>query len=109
MLFLIETRQEEGLHVLLNTAVQLIEDNAFEKDDIVRLLHALSDLRTETKYSNILLDSRRAVSISLVREQCVRLAHSLKQRTVDDGTLEGWLEEGLSDALPEVRFALQTG
>lgn len=108
LLSMIETRQEEGLHVLLNAAVILVEDGTLSEDDMARLKNTLSDLRQETKYSSILLNSRRAVSISLVRQQCVRLARLLKQKILDDdGTLAGWLEEGRSDPLPEVRLAAQ--
>jgi len=108
LLSMIETRQEEGLHILLNAAVTLIEVGTLSEEDMARLTHTLSDLREETKYSSVLLDSRRAVSISLVRQQCVRLAQLLKQKISDDGTLDGWLEEGRSDPLPEVRFSAQT-
>jgi hypothetical protein len=105
LLSMIETRQEEGLHVLLNTAVALIEEGTLLEEDMVRLKDTLPDLREETKYSSVLLNSRRAVSISLVRQQCVRLAQRLIQKISDDGTLAAWLEEGRSDPLPEVRFA----
>ena len=108
MLSMIETRQDEGLHVLLNAAIALIGDRTLGDEDMARLTRTLSDLRDDAKYSSVLLDSRRAVSISLVRQQCVRLAQLLKQKISDDGTLEGWLEEGRSDPLPEVRFSAQT-
>jgi hypothetical protein len=105
LLSMIETRQEDALHILLNTAVALVKDGNLTDEDMVRLVHSLSDLREDAQYAGVVLDSRRAVSISLVRQQCVRLADVLKRRIADDGTLEGWLEEGRSDPLPEVRFA----
>jgi hypothetical protein len=101
LLSMIETRQEEGLHLL--AAIALIKDGTLTGEDMTRLTRTLSDLREDTKYSSVLLDSRRAVSISLVRQQCVRLAQLLKQKISDDGTLDRWLEEGHSDPLPEVR------
>jgi hypothetical protein len=107
LLSMIETRQEEGLHLLLDAAIALIKDGTLTGEDMTRLTRTLSDLREETKYSSVLLDSRRAVSISLVRQQSVRLAQVLKEKLSDDGTLDGWLEEGRSDPLPEVRFAAQ--
>ena len=107
LLSMIETRQDEGLHLLLDAAFALIKDRTLTDEDMVHLMLTLSDLREETKYSTVLLDSRRAVSISLVRQQCVRLAQLLTQKIADDGTLDGWLEEGRSDPLPEVRFSAQ--
>jgi hypothetical protein len=108
LLSMIETRQDEGLHLLLDAAIALIKDGTLTDEDMARLMLTLSDLREETKYSTVLFDSRRAVSISLVRQQCVRLAQLLTQKIADDGTLDGWLEEGRSDPLPEVRFSAQT-
>jgi SIR2-like domain len=107
LLSMIETRQEEGLHTLLNAAFILVDEGVLSAEDATRLKNALSDLREEAKYSDVLFNSRRAVSISLVRQQCVRLARLLKQKILDDGTLAAWLEEGRLDPLPEVRFAAQ--
>lgn len=105
LLSMIETRQEEALHILLNAAVALVKDRMLTGEDVSRLMRSLSDLRDDTQYAEVILSSRRAVSISLVRQQCVRLAKILKQKVADDGTLQGWLEDGQSDPLPEVRFA----
>ena len=55
---MIETRQEEGLHVLLNAAFILVEDGTLSEEDMARLKNTLSDLREEAKYSSILLNSR---------------------------------------------------
>jgi len=48
----------------------------------------------------------RAVSVSLVRAECVKLAAALKGRVEDDGTLPALDDEAKSDPLPEVRFSL---
>jgi hypothetical protein len=105
LLSMIETRREEALHILLNVAVTLAKDRMLTDEDVSRLMRSLSDLREDTQYADVILSSRRAVSISLVRQQCVQLSKVLKQKVKDDGTLEGWLEDGRSDPLPEVRFA----
>jgi hypothetical protein len=105
LMSMIETRQEEGLHTLLETAVAVLKDGMLTNDDMLRLMRTLSDLREDNKYSDVPLDSRRAITISLIRQQCVRLAALLKQEIVDDGNLDAWLQEAGSDPLPEVRFA----
>jgi Flp pilus assembly CpaE family ATPase len=107
LLSVAETRQEEGLHILLNACVTLLEDGSLSNDEMIRLTHILSDLREEATYSNVIPDSRRAVVISLVRQQCVRLAQLLKEKVPDDGVLHGWVEEGRLDPLPEVRFSVE--
>jgi hypothetical protein len=106
LLFMIETRQEQGLHVLLYAVTMLVGDQRLTDTDMSRLVRSLSELRDETRYCDVPLDSRRAVSISLIRKQCVQLAQALKAKIADDGTLDAWIADGSSDPLPEVRFAV---
>lgn len=105
LLAMIETRQQESLHVLLNAVEGLVKYRMLTVDDMVRLVRALADIREDVKYTDIALDSRRAVSASLIRQECVRVANLLKSFIGDDGTLSAWLAEAAHDPLPEVRFA----
>ena len=102
----IETRQEEGLHALLSAASSLLKDGLLDAGDMARLMRALSDLRIETQYDEVILDSRKAVSVSIIRVECVKLAMDLITRVNDDGTLQAWIDAAKSDALPEVRFSI---
>jgi len=70
-------------------------------------MKALEKIRLEFRYEDADFDSTRAVSISLVRAECVKLAVALKDRIADDGTLQAWIDEAKSDPLPEVRFSLE--
>jgi hypothetical protein len=106
LLSIIETRQQEGLHALLEAATALVKNKVPTDQDIARLVSTLDALRDETKYSDVPLQSVRAVSISLVRQQCVRLAATLSAHGILHEALQGWLEDASIDALPEVRFAL---
>jgi hypothetical protein len=104
-----ESRQTKaGLHILIHAAVSLVKDRTMIESDLFRLERALADLLASTKYEDVLFDSRRAVSISLVRRESVRMASALKQRMPDSGALTAWLDEGLTDPLSEVRFATLT-
>jgi hypothetical protein len=105
MLFIVDTRPEDGLHAVLYALATLIERDAFAGQDLSRLLPTLAELRDEARYQDVSLDSKQAVLIPLVRQQCVRLARTLKDKVADDGTLDAWLAEGQSDPLPEVRFS----
>jgi hypothetical protein len=49
------------------------------------------------RYEDVALDTMEAVSASLVRAQCVRLAVALKDSVADDGSLQA-----SADPLPEV-------
>jgi hypothetical protein len=109
LLSMIEANKDEGLHILLNAATSLTDKEITTKEDMARLKQTLNDLRDVWEYSDVLIDSRRAVTISLVRQQAVRLAGVLRKKIPDDGTLEGWLQEGRLDPLPEVRFAVEPG
>ena len=102
----IETRHEHGLQPLLYTARYLLEQHFISPSGVSRLLQALGELWFETQYIDTDPISRKAISLSLVRAECVKLAYLMTSRTVDDGTLKKWMETSKSDPLPEVRHAL---
>jgi hypothetical protein len=102
----IESRHEHGLQALLYAARILLVEGLIPERLMSHLLPALSDLWAETRYADIDPTSRKAISLSLVRGECVRLAHVLKTRVTDDGTLAEWIAAANSDPLPEVRLAL---
>jgi hypothetical protein len=102
----IETRHEHGLHSLLGAALSLLKDGFLKASDAVRLMRALSDLLVETQYADVDLDSRKAVVVSLIRVECVKLATALQAHVHDDGSLHGWIDDAKSDSLPEVRFSI---
>ena len=107
LIAVIETRQMSGLQATLRTASILLKDNFFTGGDLERLKAALAEIRVQFFYESVEnLESIRAVSISLVRAACVKLAAMLKDRINDDETLQAWLDEAKTDPLPEVRFAV---
>jgi hypothetical protein len=106
LILTVEAFREIGLSSMLDAARTLLKEDFLREEDIERLLQTLSIIRSEYRYENVEFDTMRAVSVSLVRAECVKLADALKGRVADDGTLQGWNEEAQSDPLPEVRFAL---
>jgi hypothetical protein len=105
LIAMIERRQNDLEHILLTAAVSLAKDQILSPEDKQRLVRVLADLKVEAQYDGVILDSRRAVSISLIRKECVRLAQSLRNSGERDDILAAWLEEAQHDPLPEVRFA----
>jgi hypothetical protein len=101
----IETGQSVGLHALLLCARKLLELHWLRVRDAPRLEEVLGDLIVATSYEAIDFESKKAVSISLVRAECVRLAHALKVDGASGTNAEAWLTTANSDPLPEVRFA----
>jgi hypothetical protein len=102
----VEVAPEHSLHTLLSCARQLVLKTKLNRDFAHRLLLSLGDLRTQADYSEVDPSSPRAISISLVRAECVLLASALLEKVEDDGSIAAWLLEARSDALPEVRLAL---
>jgi hypothetical protein len=103
----IEVAPEHGLNALLACARMLIQSGRLSRSYAERLRHSLSDLLTQTDYQEVDPLSVRAISVSLVRAECVRLASVLMREVDDDDTLGTWLGQTKLDSLPEVRFALQ--
>lgn len=100
----VETRAGHGLSTLINVMAFIVKQDLCNSSDYARLLFALASMREDSRYMEIELDDPRAISISLVRKECVRLAKALRNRVIDDGSLTGWLEDARNDPLPEVRF-----
>jgi hypothetical protein len=99
----VETCREIGLSAMLNSARTLLKDNFLLDEDLKRLMQTISMIRSEFRYENVEFDTMRAVSISLVRAECVRLADALKGRVADDGTLQGTM---MQNPIRCRRFAL---
>jgi hypothetical protein len=102
----VETRRAIGLQALLQCARRLVETKKARAGDYARLEGALADLLTETMYENFASDSREAVSVSLIRTECVRLADALRNHCESGSSTATWLQIAETDPLPEVRFAL---
>ena len=102
----IEARRAIGLSAMLAAARSLLELGFLEEEDLKRLTETISEIRREVRYEEVALDTMDAVSASLVRAECVRLAVALKEHVADDGSLQAWIDEASTDPLPEVRFSL---
>jgi hypothetical protein len=102
----IEGRRAIGLSAILAAARSLLKLSFLEGEDLKRLTETISEIRREVRYEDVALDTMDAVSASLVRAECVRLAVALKERVADDGSLQAWIDEASTDPLPEVRFSL---
>jgi len=101
----IATRQAAGLAALLYCCLRLVEQRKLGTSDLTLLYHRLDELFTETAYERVEPDSRTAVSVSLIRANCVRLARSLKNYGSTERAVLAWLDAAEHDPLPEVRFA----
>jgi hypothetical protein len=106
---ILEVGQKDSVHPLLDVMRRLLMAGALQDSDKARLLQILEDLRLSTRYADIDLESRKAVSASLVRVECVKLVRRLKAMGFDNGTIADWLRDAREDPLPEVRFGAEEG
>jgi hypothetical protein len=90
---------------MLAAAVKLLQLDFFGPEELKRLAAMVFEIRG-IRYADIEPNTMEAVSGSLVRAECVKLAIALKERIADDGSLQAWIDEAKNDPLPEVRFSL---
>lgn len=106
LVYLLGLNLSGGLTALLWTAGQMYVKGYLSEDDAESLADAVPAVFDSADYKNIAPFSREAVSISLVRVKCVRLAKAILDKRQDNNSeLLRVLEEAKHDALPEVRFA----
>ncbi len=81
----VEVCREVGLSAMLETTRTLLKDGFLLDEDLKRLLDALSMIRSEFRYEKVEFDTMRAVSVSLVRAECVKLATALERFSIKLG------------------------
>lgn len=104
MIYLIESGRSVGLHSLLEYAGEMLKKNWLSPADVSVLADCVPDLFDAADYSNIRPSSKEAVTASLIREVCIKLAGNL-MNVVPHEKLKAMIEAAKDDALPEVRFA----
>lgn len=104
MIYLIESGRTVGLHSLLWYAGEMFKKNWLSPADVDALADCLPDLFDAADYSTIRPNSREAVTASLIRETCVKLAGDVMNFAPRE-KLKAMIAVAKDDALPEVRFA----
>lgn len=106
LVYMIGSSRMTGLAALLWTANQLYSKGYLSEGDSDSLIEILPVIFDNTDYKNISHSSREAVTISLVRAACIRLARDILSVNNDKNPeLLRMLEIAKQDPLPEVRFA----
>lgn len=104
MIYLIESGRTVGLQSLLWYAGEMLKKKWLSLADVDALADCVPDLFDAADYSGIRPSSREAVTASLIRETCVKLAGDL-MKVASREKLKAMIEAAKDDALPEVRFA----
>lgn len=104
LIYAINPSQTTGLASLINTANKLYYSNYLSGLNISTLKEIVPIIYDVTGYENIDQSSRLAISVTLVREACVKLARELLMND-PNSELQRVIDEAKTDPLPEVRFA----
>lgn len=102
----VEIGESLGLHALLHCLRLLIGANRLDLQELSRVAASVDNLSAKMAYDQIDPDSITAVSVPLVRAECVRIAAVLEATEYGHSSAKRWLEAAKQDPLPEVRFAL---
>lgn len=99
-----------GMAAMLWTAQQMHRKSYLSHADTDALVEILPVIFDNADYGSIPAESRDAVSTSIVRAACVRLASDISASSPSGRiALSKMLEAAKQDPLPEVRFAEATG
>jgi len=105
----LERGQTGGLSHLLYLARRLVEAGRCGNPELDRIVEVLDELREETDYGppdgDAAVESDWAVSLPLIRAECVRLARALEGKGVTTEPVRVWRDLAARDPLPEVRDA----
>ena len=102
----VANRREPQLLNLIWCARRLLNAGALSPDQRASLNEFFRDLFEETKYDAPEWTGARAISLSLIRAECVRLAKNLTDLGIENPAIADWIKVGQTDRLPEVRLAL---
>ena len=105
----LEFRRTAGLTAVLMCLRKLVSAKQLTTGQLDRLNGPLSDLLDETAYERVEPMSVQAVSVSLVRKECLLLAYALRTVGIDTQTIHDWIAAATDDPLPEVRYAVEEG
>lgn len=108
LIVIIESGRTVGLQQLLWVAGELLKKQRLSDDQVAILIEAIPNVFNAADYTNIDPYSREAISASSIREACVKLANALVRQHPNDSALQKLLKESQTDALPEVRFAIES-
>lgn len=109
LIVIIESGRTVGLQQLLWVAGELFEKQRLTEDQVATLIEAVPNAFNASYYANIDQNSQEAIRASSIRAACAKLANTLVSNHSNDPALQNLLKESQTDALPEVRFALNPG
>lgn len=105
----LERGRSGGFAHVIHLARRLIEAGRCGDPELDQIVEVLDELRAATEYGppngDSDIESDWAVSLPLVRAECVRLARALEEKGVTTEPVRAWQDLAACDPLPEVRNA----
>ncbi|WNF56494.1 MULTISPECIES: SIR2 family NAD-dependent protein deacylase [unclassified Pseudomonas] len=106
VVYLVESGRKTSLAHLLWVIRESYRKNLLDNDELGTIRDSLPIIFEESNYHTIDHDSRDAVDASLIRAECVKLAHIILESSNNTySDLKTMIEAATTDPLPEVRFA----
>lgn len=105
LIVLIESGRTIGLQQLIWVAGELFKKNRLTAEQIATLIESIPNVFNAANYINIGPLSEDAISASSIRVECVKLANMIYSQH-PDVALNNLLHASKTDALPEVRYAI---
>ncbi|BBB61719.1 hypothetical protein UNDKW_3446 [Undibacterium sp. KW1] len=106
LMVIIESGRKVGLQQLLRTVGDIFKKSRLSSEQVAILIEAIPEIFDANDYANIDPAGEEAITASSLRVECVKLAKVFFRKNPDATSLKGLLEKALTDALPEVRFAI---
>ncbi len=107
LIYLIESERAKGLTSLIWTANRLLCEGWLSNENIEVLSDCIPYVFEGADYRSVNPAGEEAISVSILRASCVRLAQELTDRQPDKEGLLSLLQVARKDSLPEVRFAVE--
>lgn len=98
-----ESMKELGLNHVLYTATKLVDAGAVSDEGQRRLAETLEIIWSEYSYDVKIASEERAITLTLVRSECAKLAKSILSNEAKNEATRLIYEEAKMDPIPEVR------
>lgn len=108
MVAIIESGRTIGLPQLLSASRELLSHQRVTAEQVAMLVEAIPNTFDAADYTNIVPNSREAISASSIRAACVTLARTIMAEGTEKSyfELQRMIDSARNDPLPEVRFAV---
>ncbi len=104
---LVEYGQVVSMQQILWLALELFNSDYFENEQLTVISEAVPKIFEANDYMNTDPHSQKAISASMIRSACAKLANEIIKKSPINPKLKTIIVSSKDDPLPEVRFSIQ--